>query len=81
MSIHQDALPFAGLFDGGERARYSLTADHKGYVHIVRGNATVNGHALVAGDALKTDGGDIEIGQGKAAEVMLFDLPGDWAGN
>lgn len=78
VSIHQDALLYAGLFDGPERARHPLAADRKGYVHVVRGSAGVNGHPLGAGDALKTAGGDIEIGNGKDAEILVFDLPGRW---
>ena len=77
VTIHQDALVYAGLFDGDERATYSLAANRKGYVHVARGKAGVNGHPLSAGDALKTDGGNLEIGQGHAAEVLVFDLPGD----
>ena len=38
----------------------------------------VNEHRLAAGDALKTDGGDIVIRSGLAAEVLVFDLPGTW---
>ena len=76
VTIHQDALVYAGLFDGDERAAYELTND-KGYVHVARGRITVNGQALEAGDALKTDGGAIELEHGQGAEVLLFDLPED----
>jgi quercetin 2,3-dioxygenase len=74
VTIHQDALVFAGLFDGKEAAEYTL-AGQKGYVHVARGKISVNGHALEAGDALKTDGGAIELKNGTGAEVLLFDLP------
>ena len=77
VSIHQDALLYVGLFDGAESAKYSLEEGRKGYVHVARGTVQVNGHALRAGDALKTDGGSIEIERGKDAEVLVFDLPGD----
>ncbi|TMH89620.1 MAG: pirin family protein, partial [Betaproteobacteria bacterium] len=79
VSIHQDALLYAGLFDGAESAKYSLGEGRKGYVHVARGTVQVNGHALRAGDALKTDAGPIEIGRGEGAEVLVFDLPGDRA--
>ena len=75
VTIHQQAFLYAGLFEGGERARHELAPGRKGYVHVARGAATVNGHALGAGDALKTDGGTIDIEKGKGAEVLLFDLP------
>ena len=78
VSIHQDARVFAGLFDGAESARHALAGNRKGYVHVVRGAAGVNGSELGAGDALKADGGDIVIDAGNDAEVLLFDLPGNW---
>jgi len=75
VTIHQDALLYAGLFDGGESVKLSLKKNRKGYVHVARGRITVNGHALEAGDALKTDGGTIELKDGEDAEVLLFELP------
>ena len=77
VSIHQDAQLYAGLFDGAERARLEIAPRRKGYVHVVRGDLTVNGEPLVAGDALKTGSGPIELEQGKGAEVLVFDLPPD----
>ena len=77
VTIHQDARLYAGLFDGAERADYALRGGRKGYVHLARGRASVNGHALAAGDALKTDSGPIAIERGEGAEVLVFDLPGD----
>lgn len=75
VTIHQDARMYAGLFDGEERASHALAAGRKAYVHVARGRVTVNGHALGAGDALKTDSGPIAIERGTGAEVLLFDLP------
>src|SRR5688500_2962654 len=74
VTIHQDALLYAGLFDGAESARYELQ-NEKGYVHVARGRIIVNGQALEAGDALKTEGGSIELKDGVQAEVLVFDLP------
>src|SRR6266850_3637365 len=55
VSIHQDALLYAGLFDGAERASLELAPGRKGYLHVARGTVQVNGHALRAGDALVFD--------------------------
>jgi len=74
VTIHQDALVYAGLFDGRENASYDLR-NERGYVHVARGRVTVNGHRLEAGDALKTGTGVIEIEDGEQAEVLVFDLP------
>ena len=75
VSMHQDALLFAGLFDGDERAHYDLADGRKGYLHVARGTIVVNGESLSAGDALATDDRDIELADGEQAEVLLFDLP------
>ena len=75
VTIHQDALVYAGLFDAAELAKHHLKNGRKGYVHVARGKVTVNGHSLEAGDALKTEGGAIELADASDAEVLVFDLP------
>ena len=75
LDMNQDAFVYAGLFDGAERAEHALARGRKGYVHVARGRLTVNGHALGAGDALKTDGGTLSLEKGEGAEVLVFDLP------
>ncbi|MBX3712023.1 MAG: pirin family protein [Lysobacter sp.] len=76
VTIHQDARMYAGLFDGDERATLDLAEGRLGYVHVVRGEVVVNGHALKAGDALLyRDEPRIGIEQGRDAEVLVFDLP------
>ena len=74
--IHQDASLYAGLFDGVERAALDLAPGRLGYVHVVRGEVVVNGHALGGGDALRfVDEPRVTIEDGNAAEVLVFDLP------
>ena len=76
VTIHQDARMYAGLFDGGEAATHALAPGRLGYVHMARGAATVNGHALRAGDALMfEDESSIDIRGGNGAETLVFDLP------
>ena len=74
--IQQDARMYAGLFDAGEKASLPLASGRLGYVHLARGTATINGHALKAGDALKYEGEpEVRVEAGDAAEVLVFDLP------
>ena len=76
VTIHQDARMYAGLFDGDQAATHALAPGRLGYVHLARGAATVNGHALQAGDALLlADEPAITIGRGQGAELLVFDLP------
>ncbi len=75
VTIHADASMYAGLFDGAERAELALDAKRLAYVHVVRGQARVNGQALKAGDAATLDAETrLVIDQGQAAEVLVFDL-------
>ncbi len=74
--LHQETRLYAGLFDGAEQARLELAAGRKAYVHLARGRLRVNGEALDAGDALKTDARVLELAAGEGAEVLVFDLPG-----
>ncbi len=80
VSINADASIEAGLFDGEESAMKSLSRDRLTYVHVARGDITVNGQALSAGDALTLDGEEwLQISKGRGAEVLVFDLARiDW---
>lgn len=73
--IHADARLYAGLFDGAERATLALDAKRPVYVHLVRGELSVNGTRLVAGDAAKLQGeSQLTLAEGKDAEVLVFEL-------
>ena len=73
--IHADARLYAGLFDGGESAVLALDPKRKAYVHLVRGQLEVNGQALYSGDAALLQGEDqVSLTNGRAAEVLVFDL-------
>ncbi len=75
--IHQDARVYAGLLDGAERAALTIAPGRLAYVHVARGSVSVNGEALAAGDALKLmEVTGVELTDGNAAEVLVFDLPG-----
>ncbi len=77
VSIRQDARLYAGVFGGDERAEMPLAPGRPGYVHMVRGSATINDRTLSAGDALLyEDESVVMIEHGRdAAEVLVFDLP------
>ena len=70
-----DASMYAGLFDADERAELALEPQRLAYVHLVRGEAQVNGQRLHAGDALKLEGEPrVSIEHGHGAELIVFDL-------
>jgi hypothetical protein len=75
VTIHSDASIHAGLFDGAERADFKVPAGRRVYVHVARGDVTVNGEPLVAGDAaMLADVDTVTLEKGDQAEVLLFDL-------
>jgi quercetin 2,3-dioxygenase len=77
LRIHQDVNVYAGLFDGSEQGVLEVAPGRRIYLHVARGGVTANGASLAAGDALQmTDEPRLELNDGVAAEVLVFDLPG-----
>jgi quercetin 2,3-dioxygenase len=75
VAINADARLYAGLFDGSEQATLATSANRKYYVHLVRGDLSVNGRALHAGDAAMLEGEpNVALSDGRNAEVLVFDL-------
>lgn len=75
-TIHQDAVVYATLLDGADEVRHELAPGRSGYVHVARGQVTVNGQELKSGDGLKITGEQaVRFASPQAAEVLLFDLP------
>ncbi len=75
--IHQDARIHCGLFDAGEKATLELDGTRRAYLHVARGSLHAGDTQLDAGDGLKIiDAGSITLHGGRAAEVLVFDLPG-----
>lgn len=77
VKLHQDATLLAGLFGRGERATHPIAPGRHAWVHVARGEVTVNGQRLGEGDgAALTDETSVEVvGAGAGtAEVLVFDL-------
>ena len=72
--VHQDTVGYAGCFDGGEAAALSLGNGRAAWVHVARGALRVNGERLVEGDGAALEGGELRLGDGEGAEVLVFDL-------
>jgi quercetin 2,3-dioxygenase len=74
--LHQDAEIHAALLDGAESARLSVAPGRRVYVHVARGEVSVNGARLGAGDAAKLSGEpQVSLTDGAGAEVLVFVLP------
>jgi len=75
LSVYQDALVYAGLFDGDERQALPLADGRYAYVHVARGSLEVNGERLEEGDGARLrNPREIRMSGGQSAEVLLFDL-------
>jgi len=75
-TIDQEVRLHAGLFDGEERAAFSIGAGRQVYLHLACGHLVVNDQPLAEGDALRvTTPGEITFASGQAAELLVFDLP------
>ncbi len=75
VTIHADAVLYAGLFDGAEVATLTIAPNRRAYVHVARGRVVVNDQQLTAGDALKlVDVSTVAVSDGEHAEVLVFDL-------
>ncbi len=75
VTIHADARVYAGLFDRDESATLALDPKRLTYVHVIRGEISVNGTRVSGGDAAKLRGETgLTLSGGKDAEVLVFDL-------
>ncbi|MEM6162599.1 pirin family protein [Erwinia sp. P6884] len=75
LSVRQDVRIYAGLFDGGEQQTFTLDEERYAYIHVARGEVTVNGVTFKAGDGARVrNERELSFSAGKDAEVLLFDL-------
>ncbi|WP_447554502.1 pirin family protein [Vreelandella sp. EE22] len=72
VSIHQSVNLYGGLFDGDVVAP---PPRRHAWLHVVKGELTVNDTRLEAGDAVAlTPDEPLELGDAVGADVLLFDL-------
>ncbi|MDX2229322.1 MAG: pirin family protein [Leptolyngbyaceae cyanobacterium bins.349] len=75
VKIHQDAAIYATVLAAGETRTYPLQRDRHAWVQIVRGDVTLNGQALSAGDGVAVSAESLLTLEAiHTAEIVLFDL-------
>ena len=75
VTIHQDALLYAGLLGEGEKATHEVRAGRGAWVHVAKGELALGDVTLAAGDAAEIDEPSVLTLVGKKdAEVLVFDL-------
>ena len=73
--IHQDARIYRIRLPAGGATRHELKNGRGLWLQIMRGEATLNGIALAAGDGICTErDGLVDITSAPGAEALLFDL-------
>jgi redox-sensitive bicupin YhaK (pirin superfamily) len=75
VTIHTDAVVYAGLFDQGELAELPLAPGRHAWVQVARGRVRVNGRELAAGDGVAiSDEPAVTVEGTSGGEVIAFDL-------
>lgn len=75
VTIHQDARVYAALLDDAQTATHTLAPGRRAYVHVARGQVSVNGLALDGGDGARITGEtQLTLSNARDAEILLFDL-------
>ena len=75
VTLHQDVAIWSGLLGATGSVEHVLAKGRHAWVHVARGAATVNGHALDEGDAAAaSDEERLILSGAPQAEILLFDL-------
>jgi hypothetical protein len=76
LKIHQDVSLWASILQPGKTSDYEIKRDRCVYFHMARGQLTLNGHRLLAGDAaMINDETALVLSAELESEFLLFDLP------
>lgn len=74
--VQQDVRVYATKLEAGDGIVHRLAPGRRAYVQVARGEATVNGQLLRAGDGAAVEAEtEISLASPTAAEVLVFDLP------
>ena len=75
LTIHQDADVYAGRLTAGDRVTHMLRDGRLGWLQVARGEVTLNGNGLAAGDGAAIEKEtELVIESLTPAEVLLFDM-------
>ena len=75
VSIHQDAVMYAGIIEPGQSVHLTLADGRNAFLHVVEGGVSLNGAALNNGDGARIEGERaLILDAARTSEVILFDL-------
>ncbi|MBV9494853.1 MAG: pirin family protein [Acidobacteria bacterium] len=73
VTIHQDVAIYNAVLDD-DALTHTFARDRHGWLQVARGEVTLNGNTLRAGDGAAISGEESVTVRGAGAEVLLFDL-------
>jgi hypothetical protein len=75
VTIHQDVDLYSAVLQKGDRISYQLQPNRYGWLQVAKGEVSLNGNALKAGDGVAlSEAESLKIGTDTSAEILLFDL-------
>ncbi|MFM7352082.1 MAG: pirin family protein, partial [Microcystis aeruginosa] len=75
VKVHQDVNLYAGIMPPGQSLTHSLAPSRYGWLQVARGQITLNGVHLRAGDgAAISEETSLAIQSLEDSEILLFDL-------
>lgn len=75
LKIHQDVDLYAGVLEPGERVELALKAGRHAWIQVVRGDLSLGGEQLEAGDgAALSEEEAVRLTAKSEAELLVFDL-------
>lgn len=74
VTLLQDVDLWTTRVDGGESRELHVRPNRAAWVHVARGQITMNGQRLAAGDAAAITDGAVRLTSGDQAEVLVFEF-------
>jgi redox-sensitive bicupin YhaK (pirin superfamily) len=75
VTVRQDTRLFATVLEDGTSVTHTIAPDRKGWLHVVKGTAEVNGQELQAGDGVAIEGEErLTLSSKGKGELLLFDM-------
>jgi redox-sensitive bicupin YhaK (pirin superfamily) len=75
VTVRQDARLYASVLEGETSVSHTIAPGRKGWLHVVKGAAEVNGRELQAGDGVAIEGEErLTLTSKGKGEVLLFDM-------
>jgi redox-sensitive bicupin YhaK (pirin superfamily) len=75
IAIHQDADLWLAKLEPGQKAAHSLAKNRHAWLHVAKGEVSLNGATLSEGDAAAVnDESKLQLSANQPSQILLFDL-------